>query len=67
MKKLDLRGSNKDIFYKIIYPATAKEFLFKSSTIKEYLNTVNKMFIINEIQREYILEHWNVKEILINK
>ena len=65
MKKLDLRGSNKDIFYKIIYPATAKEFLFKSSTIKEYLNTVNKMFIINEIQREYILEHWNDKENLM--
>ena len=24
VQKLDLRGSNKDIFYKIIYPATAK-------------------------------------------
>ena len=65
MKKLDLRGSNKDIFYKIIYPATAKEFLFKSLTIKEYLKTVNKMFIINEIQREYIFEHWNDKENLM--
>ena len=57
MKKLDLRGSNKDIFYKIIYPATAKEFLFKSLTIKKYLQTVDTMFIINEIQREYIFEH----------
>ena len=65
MKKLDLRGSNKDIFYKIIYPATAKEFLFKSLTIKEYLKTVNKMFIINEIQIEYIFEHWNDKENLM--
>ena len=65
MKKLDLRGSNKDIFYKIIYPSTAKEFLFKSLTIKEYLKTVNKMFIINEIQREYIFEHWNDKENLM--
>ena len=67
MKKLDLRGSNKDIFYKIIYPATAKEFLFKSLTIKKYLQTVDAIFIINEIQREYIIEHWNEKEILINK
>ena len=65
MKKLDLRGSNKDIFYKIIYPATAKEFIFKSLTIKEYLKTVNKMFIINEIQIEYIFEHWNDKENLM--
>ena len=65
MKKLDLRGSNKDIFYKIIYPATAKEFLFKSLTIKEYLKTVNKMFLINEIQIEYIFEHWNEKENLM--
>ena len=67
MKKLDLRGSNKDIFYKIIYPATAKDFLFKSSTIKKYLQIVETMFIINEIQKEYILEHWNEKENLINK
>ena len=67
MKKLDLRGSNKDIFYKIIYPATAKDFLFKSLTIKKYLQIVDAMFIINEIQRKYILEHWNEKESLINK
>ena len=67
MKKLDLRGSNKDIFYKIIYPATAKEFLFKSLTFKKYIKKVETMFIINEIQKEYILEHWNDKENLINK
>ena len=61
IKKLDYSKSKEDIFYKIIYPVYAKEFLF-GNKYEDFANTVSGNFILNTEQWEYILEHWNKKE-----
>ena len=61
IKKFDYSASTEDIFYKIIYPIYAKEFLFGSNyEIFTFLISAN--FILNAPQWEYILEHWELKE-----
>lgn len=59
--RFDYSDSREDIFYKIIYPLYAKEFLF-SSDYEKFLELVQLNFILNPEQWEYILEHWNLKE-----
>ena len=57
----DYSQSTKDIFYKIIYPIYAKEFLF-GSNYENFAKLVQSKFILNPIQWELILEHWQEKE-----
>ena len=64
IKKFDYSNIQEDIFYKIIYPIYAKEFLF-GSDYETFAFTVSANFILNPIQWEYILEHWEAKEHLI--
>ncbi len=64
IKKLDYSESKEDIFYKIIYPMYAMEFLFGNS-YENFAFTVSANFILNAQQWEYILEHWKKKESII--
>ena len=64
MKKIDYSNYKKDIFYKIIYPIYAKEFLF-GSDYEKFAIMVSEKFILNSEQWEYILEHWEEKESLL--
>jgi len=59
--KFDYSNSNEDIFYKILYPIFAREFLF-GHKYEEFLFTVSANFILNEPQWDYIFEHWEQKE-----
>lgn len=61
MKRLDYSESKKDIFYEIIYPLLAREFLF-GNDLQTFAAFVNEHFILNREQWEYIREHWDVKE-----
>jgi hypothetical protein len=61
IKKFDYNNSKEDIFYKIIYPMYAKEFLF-GSNYEQFASLVSTNFILNPEQWEYILEHWEQKE-----
>ena len=60
-KKLDYSKSKEDIFYKILYPIYAKEFLY-GSNYEVFAKTISERFILNLEQWEYILEHWEQKE-----
>jgi len=62
--KFDYSKSTEDIFYKIIYPIYAKEFLFGSS-YEEFASIVSTMFILNSEQWEYVLEHWEGKQSIL--
>jgi hypothetical protein len=62
--KFDYSKSTKDIFYKIIYPIYAKEFWFGSS-YEEFVSIVSTMFILNSKQWEYVLEHWESKQSIL--
>ena len=62
--KLNFLKSTNDIFYKIIYPVYAKEFLF-SDNYENFALLVETKFILNPIQWDYILEHWIAKENLL--
>jgi hypothetical protein len=64
IKKIDYLASKEDIFYKIIYPIYAKEFLF-GNNYKDFVFLVEANFILNIEQWEYIEEHWRVKEELL--
>ena len=64
MKKLDYSWSTKDIFYKVIYPVYAREFLL-GSDYEKFAALVSERFILNPEQWEYILEHWELKEKLL--
>ena len=67
MKKLlDYRKSNKDIFYSIIYPLYAKDFLF-GNDYETFAKLVQERFILNPIQWEYILNHWEEKEQILTE
>lgn len=64
MKKLDYSASKEDIFYKVIYPLFAKEFLLQNN-YEVFANTVNDTFILNIEQWEYVLEHWEFKQSIL--
>jgi len=64
IKKFDYSKSKEDIFYKILYPIYAKEFLF-GSNYENFAFTVSANFILNAEQWEYILEHWELKETIL--
>ena len=65
VKKFDYSKSREDIFYKIIYPIYAKEFLFGNYYI-EFAMLIEQNFILNPIQWDYILQHWDEKESILN-
>lgn len=60
-KKFDYSKSTNDIFFKVIYPLFAKEFMF-GSDYHTFAKMVSDHFILNEPQWDYILEHWTAKE-----
>ncbi len=64
--KVDYRNSNKDIFYQIIYPLFAEQFLF-GNNYETFASLVSEKFILNAIQWEYILDYWNEKENLLSE
>lgn len=66
MRRLDYSESREDIFYKIIYPLLAREFLF-GNDLQTFAVVVNKHFILNREQWEYIREHWDMKEAILTK
>jgi hypothetical protein len=59
--KFDYRGCKEDIFYKILYPIYAREFLF-GDNYEHFALTVSANFILSEYQWQCILEHWELKE-----
>ena len=61
IKKFDYTKSREDIFFKIIYPMYAREFLFGNS-YEDFAFLVSANFILNPEQWELILEHWEFKE-----
>lgn len=61
IKKFDYSKSKEDIFYKVIYPIYAREFLF-GNDYEVFALMVSGNFILNSEQWEYILEHWGQKE-----
>ena len=65
IKKFDYSKSTEDIFYKIIYPMYAREFLF-GSNYENFTFLVSANFILNSTQWEYILEHWQQKETILS-
>ena len=64
IKKFDYSKSREDIFYKILYPIYAKEFLY-GSNYENFAFMVSANFILNPQQWEYILEHWEQKESIL--
>lgn len=65
IKKFDYSKSTEDIFYKIIYPLYAREFMF-GNNYEQFAFLVEANFILNAQQWEYILEHWDQKESILN-
>ncbi len=65
IKKFDYSKSTEDIFYKIIYPLYAKDFMY-GKDYEHFAFTLSANFILNSQQWEYILEHWEAKESQIN-
>jgi hypothetical protein len=64
MKKFNYLTSTQDIFYKIIYPLYAKQFLL-SNNYENFAKLIQESFILNSQQWEYILEHWEQKELIL--
>ena len=64
IKKFDYSNSKEDIFYKVIYPMFASQFLFGNS-YEQFAFLVQANFILNPEQWEYILEHWEQKESIL--
>ena len=65
IKKFDYSTSKEDIFYKVIYPMYAKEFLF-GSNYEQFAFLIQANFILNSEQWDYILDHWEQKESILN-
>jgi hypothetical protein len=65
IKKFDYSQRNEDVFYKEIYPAYAKEFLF-GSDYENFAFLLSSNFIFNADQWAMILEHWELKESLLS-
>lgn len=55
--KIDLSKSREDIFYKLIYPLYPREFML-GDVYETFAQKVSEDFVLNSIQWEYILEHW---------
>lgn len=64
IKKFDYSKSKEDIFYKVVYPIYAREFLF-GDNYENFAFIVSANFILNSEQWEYILEHWELKESIL--
>lgn len=64
IKKFDYSKSTEDIFYKVIYPVYAREFLF-GNNYEQFAFLVEANFILNAKQWKYILEHWEQKESIL--
>jgi hypothetical protein len=64
IKKFDYSKEPEDIFYKIIYPVYAKEFLY-GSNYENFAFTVSANFILSKKQWIRILEHWLQKESIL--
>ena len=64
IKKFDYSDSTQDIFYKIIYPIYAREFLF-GNNYESFASLVSANFKLNSVQWELILEHWELKESIL--
>ena len=65
IKIFDYTDSTEDIFYKIIYPVYAKEFLY-GSNYENFVFLVQANFKLNSNQWQKILEHWELKESILN-
>ena len=65
IKKFDFSGIKEDVFYKHIYPIYPKEFLF-GGKYESFAMLIEANFILNPQQWEYILEHWEQKESILN-
>ena len=65
IKKFDYSASKEDIFYKVIYPIYAKEFLF-GDDLQQFIFLVEANFILNDVQWDHIIEHWEQKENILN-
>lgn len=63
--KFNFSSSKEDVFYKIIYPLYAKEFMY-GNNYESFAFLVSANFILNPEQWEYVLEHWEKKESLKN-
>ena len=59
--KFDYLNVKEDIFFKILYPLFAHEFMFGNS-YEKFAFIISCNFTLNEEQWEYILEHWEAKE-----
>lgn len=64
IKKFDFSKIRGDVFYQHIYPIYAKEFLF-GDNYENFAFLVSANFILNPIQWEYVLEHWEQKESIL--
>lgn len=64
IKKFDYSQSTDDIFYKIIYPIYATQFLY-GDNYENFTFLVSANFILNNTQWEMILEHWEEKESIL--
>ena len=64
IKKFDYLKSTEDIFYKILYPIYAKEFLY-GNKYEDFAFTISANFILNSEQWEYILEKKKKKESIL--
>ncbi len=63
-KRFNLTHLKCDVFYKIIYPLYAREFLF-GDNYEEFASLVEQSFLLNETQWENILREWEFKEDLL--
>lgn len=63
-KIFDYSKSKEDIFYKVIYPLYAREFLF-GTNYEHFAFLVEANFILNAPQWAYILEYWEQKESIL--
>jgi len=64
IKKIDYSKSTEDIFYKILYPIYAREFLF-GDDYESFALTISANFILNSKQWDCILKHWEEKETIL--
>ena len=64
IKKFDYLDSKQDIFYKLIYPIYAREFLF-GNNYESFASLISANFKLNSVQWELILEHWELKESIL--
>jgi hypothetical protein len=63
-RNFDYSKNTEDIFYRVIYPLYAKEFIF-GNDYEVFVNLIKTNFILNNEQWEYISEHWDKKESML--